>query len=147
MEFAALTVIVLSFFLNLPYKCNSLLETSGKNIILNPTFDDGINNWSGRGCEIVLKDSMQDGAILPKSGKYFVTTSERTQTWNGIQQEITGRVQQKLAYEVSAAVRVLGNNVSDVDVQVALWVQMPDKREHYIGIAKLVPSTSSSAVH
>lgn len=83
---------------------------------------------------------MGDGKILPASGKYFVTTTERTQNWNGIQQEITGRVQRKLAYEVSAVVRIFGNNVSNADVRATLWVQTPDNREQYIGIAKLVPS-------
>jgi len=81
-----------------------------------------------------------DGKILPKSGKFFASATERTQSWNGIQQEITGRVQRKLAYEVTALVRIFGNNVTTSDVRTTLWVQAPDLREQYIGIAKLVPS-------
>ncbi|KAG4962579.1 hypothetical protein JHK82_039269 [Glycine max] len=107
------------------------------NIIINPQFDDGLNNWSGRGCKIMLHDSMNDGKIVPKSGKFFASATERTQSWNGIQQEITGRVQRKLAYEVTALVRIFGNNVSTADVRATLWVQTPDLREQYIGIAKV----------
>ncbi|WVZ21508.1 hypothetical protein V8G54_008830 [Vigna mungo] len=100
-------------------------------------FDDGLNNWTGRGCKIALHDSMGDGKILPKSGKFFASATERTQSWNGIQQEITGRVQRKLAYEVTALVRIFGNSVTTSDVRATLWVQAPDLREQYIGIANV----------
>ncbi|KAK6125594.1 hypothetical protein DH2020_040654 [Rehmannia glutinosa] len=123
--------------------CSSISDTRGtdslcdgnENIIQNPRFDDGLNNWSGRGCKIVLHDSIGDGKVLPMSGKFFVSTDNRTQNWNGIQQEITGRVQRKLAYEVVATVRLFGTNISSSDVRATLWVQAADLREQYIGIA------------
>ncbi|KAK4254486.1 hypothetical protein QN277_009864 [Acacia crassicarpa] len=115
-------------------KCDS---TGDDNIIVNPTFDDGLNNWSGRGCKIALHTSMADGKILPQIGKNFASATERTQSWNGIQQEITGKVQRKLAYEVTALVRIYGNNVTSADVRATLWVQTPDLREQYIGIANV----------
>ncbi|KAL2241235.1 UNVERIFIED_CONTAM: Endo-1,4-beta-xylanase 1 [Sesamum indicum] len=108
-----------------------------ENIIQNPRFDDGLNSWSGRGCKIVSHDSMADGKVLPMSGKFFASTENRTQNWNGIQQEITGRVQRKLAYEVVAAVRIFGNNISSSDVRATLWVQAADQREQYIGIGSV----------
>ncbi|RDX97676.1 rsgI6, partial [Mucuna pruriens] len=114
------------------------VSTEDESIIINPQFDDGLNNWSGRGCKIAVHDSMGDGKILPKSGKFFASATERTQSWNGIQQEITGRVQRKLAYEVTAVVRIFGNNVvTTSDVRATLWVQAPDLREQYIGIANV----------
>ncbi|WVY91083.1 hypothetical protein V8G54_036597 [Vigna mungo] len=118
-------------------KGTSCVSAGDENIIINPQFDDGLNNWSGRGCKIVLHDSMNDGKIVPKSGKFFASATERTQNWNGIQQDITGRVQRKLAYEVTALVRIFGNNVSTADVRATLWVQAPDLKEQYIGIANL----------
>ncbi|XVE70260.1 hypothetical protein DITRI_Ditri10aG0058100 [Diplodiscus trichospermus] len=108
-----------------------------ENIIINPQFEDGLNNWSGRGCKVVLHDSMADGKIVPQSGKVFASATERTQSWNGIQQEITGRVQRKLAYTVAAVVRIYGNNVTTATVQATLWVQTPDHREQYIVIANV----------
>ncbi|KAH6833355.1 glycosyl hydrolase family 10 protein / carbohydrate-binding domain-containing protein [Perilla frutescens var. hirtella] len=105
-----------------------------ENIIQNSTFDDGLNNWSGRGCKIVLHDSMAGGKVLPMTGKYFGSTADRTDYWNGIQQEITGRVQRKRAYEVTAVVRIFGNNVTTADVRATLWVQAADVPDQYIGI-------------
>ncbi|KAG5045028.1 hypothetical protein AAZX31_06G046400 [Glycine max] len=113
------------------------VSSEDESIIINPQFDDGLNNWSGRGCKIALHDSMGDGKILPKTGKVFASATERTQSWNGIQQEITGRVQRKLAYEVTAVVRIFGNNVTTSDVRATLYVQAPDLREQYIGIANV----------
>lgn len=81
---------------------------------------------------------MAGGKILPQTGKYFASTANRTQNWNGIQQEITSRVQKKLAYEVFATVRIFGNNVSSADVRATLWVQTADLREQYIGVARYV---------
>ncbi|CAA0830209.1 glycosyl hydrolase family 10 protein / carbohydrate-binding domain-containing protein [Striga hermonthica] len=106
------------------------------NIIQNPTFEDGLNNWSERGCGIELHDSMGDGKILPMSGKHFASTTNRTQNWNGIQQEITGRVQRKLAYYVSANVRIYGNNVNSANISVTVWVQEADNREQYINVGR-----------
>ncbi|KAK8552071.1 hypothetical protein V6N12_040686 [Hibiscus sabdariffa] len=76
-----------------------LLSTSarcsitGEEIVINPQFVDGLSNWSGRGCMVVLHDSMTDEKIFPQTGTVFATATERTQSWNGIQQKITGRVQ------------------------------------------------------
>lgn len=106
-----------------------------------------MKNWSGRGCKVVLHDSIADGKIVPLSGKVFAAATERTQTWNGIQQEITGRVQRKLAYEVTAVVRIFGNNVTSSDLRATLWVQTPNQRDQYIGIAKLVFSSVFSFIH
>lgn len=123
------------FALNVRQTTSRCADGGDENIILNPTFEDGVNSWSGRGCKIVLHDSMADGNITPKSGKFFAAATERTQFWNGIQQDITPRVQRKLAYEVAAVVRIYGNNVTNSDVRATLWIQTPDKREQYIGIS------------
>ncbi|KAK3231164.1 hypothetical protein Dsin_003045 [Dipteronia sinensis] len=93
-----------------------------KDIILNPKFEDGVRNWSGRGgCKIVLHDSMADGKIVPQSGKVFASATKRTQSWNGIHQEITGRVQRKLAYDVTAVVHIFGKNVTTATVKALLY--------------------------
>ncbi|KAK4796586.1 hypothetical protein SAY86_028912 [Trapa natans] len=113
-------------------------EDDDQNIIINPNFEDGTNKWSGRGCKIILHDSMNGGKILPKTGKYFASASERTQTWNGIQQDITANIKRKLAYQVTSLVRIFSKNTSSsADVRVTLYVQMPDLREQYIGVASV----------
>ncbi|XP_057975026.1 endo-1,4-beta-xylanase 1-like isoform X2 [Malania oleifera] len=109
-----------------------------ENIIVNPNFDDDLKNWSGRGCKILVVESMADGKIVPQTGTHFASATERTQSWNGIQQEITGRVQRKLLYEVTATVRIYGKNASNgADVRVTLWVQTPNLREQYVSIASV----------
>lgn len=114
---------------------------------MNPNFEDGLNNWSGRSCKIVLHDSMADGKIVPESGKVFASATERTQNWNGIQQEITGKVQRKRVYEATAVVRIYGSNVTTATVQATLWVQNPNQRDQYIGISTLVFSVLHSTSH
>ncbi|CAN1758090.1 Endo-1,4-beta-xylanase 1 [Linum perenne] len=102
------------------------------NIVLNPRFEDGLKNWSAKGCMIELHESMDDGKILPQSGKYFVSATKRTEPWNGIEQEITGRVQRQVPYGVNAVARICGNNVTAaaaaVTLQLTLWVQEQDLR-------------------
>ncbi|KAL8215507.1 hypothetical protein R6Q57_022344 [Mikania cordata] len=110
---------------------------SGKdeNIILNPNLEGGINKWTGRGCQIRVHESLGNGKILPKSGKFFASATQRTQTWNGIQQDITTRVERKLAYDVIATVRIFGGSDSGgADIRATLWVQTTDSREQYISI-------------
>ncbi|KAH9625968.1 hypothetical protein KSS87_022368, partial [Heliosperma pusillum] len=110
-------------------------EDGNDNIIINPAFADGLNNWTGRGCQIVLHDSMADGKIVPQSGTVFASATGRTQSWNGIQQDITGRVTRKLAYDFTATVRIFGNNGNSANVRATLWVRTTDNREQYIGIS------------
>ncbi|CAN0878274.1 Endo-1,4-beta-xylanase 1 [Linum grandiflorum] len=107
-----------------------------ESLIVNPNFEDGLNNWSGRGCKIVVHNTTADRKIVHQSSKVVVVATGRMQSWHGIQQDITGRLQRKRAYEVTAIVRICGNNVANADVRATLWVQNPDNREEYIGIAK-----------
>ncbi|KAK8642631.1 hypothetical protein V6N13_011968 [Hibiscus sabdariffa] len=46
--------------------------------------------------------------IFPQTRKVFATATERTQSWNGIQQEITGRVQGNVAYNSAGNRQGLG---------------------------------------
>lgn len=108
------------------------------NVILNPRFEDGLNNWSGKGCKIELHKSMEDGKVFPQSGKFFASATNRTENWNGIEQDITGRVQRKVAYQVTAVVRIYVDNDTSAGVQITLWLQEPDFREQYISIAKML---------
>ncbi|VFQ75171.1 unnamed protein product [Cuscuta campestris] len=107
-------------------------------VILNPEFEEGLSNWTGRGCDIALRDSMDDGKTVSPSGKAFACAANRTQDWNGIQQDISGRAQRKLAYEATATVRVHGTTdvAQTAQVRATLWLQYADLHEQYIGIAR-----------
>uniref|UniRef100_A0A0E0KHB7 GH10 domain-containing protein n=1 Tax=Oryza punctata TaxID=4537 RepID=A0A0E0KHB7_ORYPU len=107
------------------------------NIILNPEFDSGLDNWAGSGCKIELHDSLDDGKVLPVNGKYFVAATGRTDTWNGVQQDVTSRLQRKLLYEVAATVRLSGAAAaSPCEVRTTVAVQNTDGRQQYISVAK-----------
>ncbi|XP_062213321.1 endo-1,4-beta-xylanase 1-like [Phragmites australis] len=112
------------------------------NIILNPEFDDGLDNWTGSGCKIELHDSLDDGKVLPVNGKYFVAATGRTDTWNGVQQDVTARLQRKLLYEATATVRLSagagsgGGAVQPCEVRATLGVQTADGRQQYLGVGK-----------
>lgn len=111
------------------------------NIILNPEFDDGLDNWAGNGCKIELHDSLDDGKVLPANGKYFVAATARTDTWNGVQQDVTARLQRKLLYEATATVRLhsasaAGAAVAPCEVRATLGVQTADGRQQYLGVGK-----------
>jgi hypothetical protein len=110
------------------------------NIILNPEFDDGLDNWNGSGCKIELHDSLDDGKVVPASGKHFVAATGRTDTWNGVQQDVTARLQRKLLYEAAATVRLhaaaAAAAVQACEVRATLAVQTADGRQQYLGIGK-----------
>ncbi|KAG0458545.1 hypothetical protein HPP92_023702 [Vanilla planifolia] len=84
---------------------------------------------------------MGDGKVLPFNGRYFASASGRKERWNGVQQDITGQLHRKLAYEVIAEVRIFGNSTG-AEVRSTLWVESPNGREHYISIGKVHASDS-----
>ncbi|KAF8681782.1 hypothetical protein HU200_045220 [Digitaria exilis] len=110
------------------------------NIILNPEFDSGLDNWSGNGCKLELHDSLDDGKVVPANGKYFVAATGRTDTWNGVQQDVTSRMQRKLLYEATATVRLHGGaagaSVAPCEVRATLGVQTADGRQQYLAVGK-----------
>ncbi|CDY53833.1 BnaA09g57250D [Brassica napus] len=113
---------------------SSAPEADHHHIFLNSSFSDGLNHWSGRGCNLMLHESLADGRILPHSGTCFASATERTHKWSGIEQDITERVQRKLIYEASSVVRL---SHSHHTVQATLYVQYLDQREEYIGISSV----------
>ena len=119
----------------IPFELKEVKVPSGaETIIKNPHFEDGLKNWSGRGCNICRREFTAYGNVRPLNGSYFASATGRVHNWNGIQQEITGRVQRKVLYEISSAVRVFGS-ANDTEVCATLWVQEYG-RERYVGLAK-----------
>ncbi|XP_066397127.1 endo-1,4-beta-xylanase 1-like isoform X1 [Miscanthus floridulus] len=110
------------------------VPSRAETIIKNPHFEDGLKNWSGRGCNICRHEFTAYGNVRPLNGSYFASATGRVHNWNGIQQEITGRVQRKVLYEISSAVRIFGS-ANDTEVRATLWVQEYG-RERYVGLAK-----------
>lgn len=103
-------------------------------VIINPHFEDGLKHWSGRGCNICRHEFTAYGNVKPFNGSYFASATGRVHNWNGVQQEITGRVQAKVQYEINSTVRIFGH-AGDTEVRSTLWVQEYG-RERYVCLAK-----------
>ncbi|KAL8141083.1 hypothetical protein V2J09_007104 [Rumex salicifolius] len=123
-------------------KCIDQIQTQ-ENVIVNHQFDDGVKNWSGLGCDIKLCDTLPE--IYLASDKVFAAAVNRTREWNGIEQDITGRVHRKLVYEATADVRIRahGNNTGSANVKATLRIEALNTRTEYVPIASVQATDSS----
>jgi glucuronoarabinoxylan endo-1,4-beta-xylanase len=70
------------------------------NILINPDFESSATgNWVARSCTYTRTTSQKHG------GSYSGLASRRTATWNGIQQNVLGKMVQDQTYAVSGWVR------------------------------------------
>ena len=72
------------------------------NIITNHDFSDGLCSWNSNSC-----DSFVVGSNECDSESYAVDNN-RSETWQGLEQDITDRVSPGCSYKVSASVSVWG---------------------------------------
>ncbi|BBN13674.1 endo-1,4-beta-xylanase [Marchantia polymorpha subsp. ruderalis] len=109
-------------------------------LLHNPTFDDGLKSWTQKGCKAYVTESL--GAIGPETGKYFAVASQRTETWQGIEQDITGRIEESTLYHVSAKVRVNGGGVKEAMVMATLYMKGYDGKEQYMTLGRVNASSA-----
>jgi hypothetical protein len=86
----------------------------------------------------VRNDNLEPASnIQPLNGKYFSVATERLYTSNGIEQEITSKLQRKANYTVTTIVRTQGSTgISEVSVTV--WYKGKNGHEEFRSIAKCV---------
>jgi endo-1,4-beta-xylanase len=77
----------------------------GQNLVVNRGFESGTSGWYGLGCTFTAPTT------LPRSGSRSGYASNRTQTWNGIAQNLLGVLTPGSEYQISAWVR-LANTAS-----------------------------------
>lgn len=115
------------------------LHENVDDVLRNPNFEQGLECWYGNGCNVLLLDSStseQNGL-----SKHMVLATNRTSSWQGLVQDITGRIQAKRKYEVSASVKIRGG-MSSAEVLATLWIKDGDKKEHYITLGRATASSS-----
>ena len=96
------------------------------NVLKNPGFENGIEDWADRSCKIeAVTTPIHSGA---KSAK----VSGRTAEWQGIKQSLLGKVLNGKTYKISAWVR-LENADSDTMISIE---QADDKGTVYKNVAK-----------
>jgi hypothetical protein len=74
--------------------------------------------------------------IQPLIGKHFVVATERWDTSNGIEQDITSRLQGNAVYTVITIVRIGGSNNKSEIMRVTLWCKGKNGTEEFRGITK-----------
>ncbi|KAJ4762612.1 glycosyl hydrolase family 10 protein / carbohydrate-binding domain-containing protein [Rhynchospora pubera] len=121
----------------LPEEKNPIVRnTEHESITQNPQFEHGLNHWTGRGCKILRNDSFGPAStVRPLRGKHFAVATQRWDTWNGIEQEITSKLQRKAVYTVKAIVRI-GGSSNKSEVRITIWYKGKNGREEFKGIAK-----------
>ena len=103
------------------------------NVLKNPGFENGIEDWEGRSCQI-------EAVTTPvHSGTKCAKVSERTDVWQGIKQSLLGKVQNGKTYKVSAWVRLDNANGEDVTLSIE---QADDKGTKYKNIVKKIASNT-----
>lgn len=80
---------------------------------------------------------LENPEVFPLEGKCFAVATQRTDTWSGIEQIITDRIDLETVYDVVAAVRISGS-CSKAIVKATLYLQEEDKSERYITMGRLV---------
>ena len=104
------------------------------NVVSNPGFESGKEDWFDRTCSIdVISWPVHSGR---GSGKAF----NRLQNWQGIKQSLFGKMVDGATYKVSGWVR-LDNAASDV--VAVTFEQQDDSGTKYIGVANAVANDTS----
>lgn len=104
-----------------------------RGILHNPTFDDGLRPWTPKGCKADLTGSLGD--ILPVSERQFAVATNRTESWQGIEQDITGRIEESTLYHVTAMVRLHGG-VNEARVLATLYMTGEDGKDQYLTLGR-----------
>ncbi|MGB7583016.1 MAG: carbohydrate binding domain-containing protein [Sedimentisphaerales bacterium] len=101
------------------------------NVLKNPGFENGIEDWSDRSCKIeAVTTPVHSGA---KSAKVFGRTAE----WQGIKQSLLGKVLNGKTYKISAWVRLENADANTITISIE---QADDKGTKYKNVAKATAS-------
>jgi endo-1,4-beta-xylanase len=97
------------------------------NLLKNPGFENGTEDWADRSCKI-------EAVTTPvHSGTKSVKVSGRTQPWQGIKQSLLGKVTNGTTYKISAWVRLDNSEAGNIVVSIE---QTDDKGTKYRNVAR-----------
>jgi hypothetical protein len=95
------------------------------NVLKNPGFENGTEEWTDRSCKIeVVTTPVHSGT---KSAKAF----GRTETWQGIKQSLLGKVTNGKTYKISAWVRLENSGADTITISIE---QADDNDTKYINV-------------
>lgn len=101
-------------------------EAQGKDLIVNGDFEDGLSNW------YMNKGSFEIDSTNVYSGRNSVLLTDRSSTWNGVEQTIdVGKVKQGAKYLVSCYAKIKGDVESD-HIKVTFRITDNNEKRHYL---------------
>lgn len=109
----------------------------GANILLNHDFSSGLDSWHLNCCtgHVISAETGTEGGISVSDRNYAVITN-RKECWQGIEQDITGRISIGSTYMVSACVGVSGLSHGSSDVLATLKLEYRDSAISYLFIGR-----------
>lgn len=115
------------------------------NVLVNPTFSTGVQGWSGNCCKVLHSGSHGWKGIMGPRGKPFAIVSDRTDGWQGIQQDITPLVQPNETYLVTAMVRTEGKPHEGANVLATVSLEYGDSNTRYLSVGRCASSSPLSS--
>jgi hypothetical protein len=113
-----------------------------ENIVLNSDFSEGLHLWQPNSCHafVAVEGSGYHYGVRPHSGSSYAVLTNRTQSWQGLEQDITENVTLGTEYFITAYVRVHGEVHEPVGVKATLKFEEESSSTNYISIARILAS-------
>lgn len=108
------------------------------NIISNHDFSRGLLSWSLNSCDgyVVCGESSLLKGVASMTGMNYAIIINRTEAWQGLEQDITSKVSVGSTYCVSAYVRVWGGQQEPAPVIATLKLEFFDSSTRYVFVGR-----------
>jgi len=138
--------LLASYFTILPLgaepECASKVEDLARNILVNPTFDSGLQGWCGLCCKLAHSGAHGWKGVYGPRGASFAIATDRREGWQGIEQDVTALVHANTKYAVSAVVRTSGLSHDGADITASLRLEIANSNPQYVTIGRVKPSST-----
>lgn len=128
-----------NIFMTSAFSGQKLVNSSSShatNIILNHDFSGGLHSWHPNCCDgfVVSADSGHPEA--KSAGNNYAVVNNRKECWQGLEQDITGRISPGSTYMVSACVGVSGPLQGSADVLATLKLEYQGSATNFLLIGR-----------
>ncbi|KAG0556903.1 hypothetical protein KC19_11G087700 [Ceratodon purpureus] len=117
------------------------LDVEG-NVLVNSIFSTGVQGWSGNCCKVMHSGLQGWKGIMGPRGKPFAIVSDRTEVWQGIQQDITPLVQPNETYLVTAMLRTEGAPHEGANVLATVSLEYGGSDTRYLSVGRVKASST-----
>jgi hypothetical protein len=109
-----------------------------ENILPNSDFSEDLCSWHPNGCHafVAVEGPGYHNGIRPHSGSKYAVLTNRTQCWQGLEQDLTENIAIGTKYVVNAYVRVHGELHEPVGVQATLKLEEEGSSTNYRSVAR-----------